>query len=268
MVALPRRIAAGLSAALLTVVLAAACGGDGGSSGAGASPPSSADQAPEPEERCGFGPADDIEKVVLTTVDGVELAAARFGSGPRGLVLVHQLGSDLCGWFPQARRWAGEGYQVIAFDQRCDGLSECGGPDYAADVPAAAAALRASGAAKVVLIGASRGAAIALVAAGHPESGIDAVVLLSAHDAGFAGSATEPTRPRDAAPAITVPLLFACGEQDRSAFCGARATEFISAVPATTEKKLVDLPDSPLHGWDLLATVGDDVDTFLAAHTG
>ncbi|HTF08138.1 MAG TPA: alpha/beta hydrolase [Asanoa sp.] len=260
---LPRRVAAILCCAVLTVAFAGACGGDD-------VPPaslSSADQAPEPEERCGFGPDDTIEKVVLTTSDGVELAAARFGTGPRGLVLVHQLGSDLCGWFPQARRWAGEGYQVIAFDQRCDGLSECGGPEPATDVPAATAELRRNGAKTVQVIGASRGAAIALVAAARPETDADAVVSLSAHDPRFSAAATAPITPLEAAPSLKVPLLFACADDDPSAFCGDSAKEFLGAV-ATDDKKVIELPDSGLHGWDMLGSIESDVDGFLAAHAG
>lgn len=264
MVALPRRIAAILCCAVLTVAAAGACGGDDDNP---PTPPSSADEAPEPEERCGFGPADDIAKVVLTTSDGVELAAARFGAGPRGLVLIHQLGSDLCGWYPQARRWAGEGYQVLAFDQRCDGLSECGGPEPATDVPAAVAELRRSGAGTVQLIGASRGAAIALVAAARPETDADAVVSLSAHDPRFVAAATPPTTPDDAAVALKVPLLFACATDDPSAFCGERGKEYVESVGAT-DKKLIELPDSSLHGWDMLGSIESDVDTFLAAHAG
>ncbi|SNT59701.1 hypothetical protein SAMN05421812_111245 [Asanoa hainanensis] len=262
MVALPRRIAALLCCAVLTVASAAACGsGDD----VPPTPPSTADEAPPPAERCGG--SGDVAKVVLTTSDGVELAAARFGTGPRGLVLVHQLGSDLCGWFPQAQRWAGEGYQVLAFDQRCDGLSECGGPEPATDVPAAVAALRASGASTVQLIGASRGASIALVAAAHPETDADAVVSLSAHDTSFVAAAKTPTTPGDAAAAIKVPLLFACAVDDPSAFCGDNDQGFFQAV-AATDKKLVELKDSRLHGWDMLSAIESDVDTFLAAHAG
>ncbi|MDG4826630.1 alpha/beta hydrolase [Asanoa sp. WMMD1127] len=247
-----------------SLAFAAGCGGDDDPPPA---PPSSADEAPEPEERCGFGPADDIEKVVLTTNDGVELAAARFGQGERGLVLVHQRGSDLCGWFAHARRWAGEGYQVLAFDQRCDGLSECGGPEPALDVMAAAVQLRRDGASTVQLVGASRGAAIALVAAAHGETEADSVVSLSAHDASFAAAATAPTSPADAAAGLKVPLLFACATDDPSAFCGERDQGFFTAV-AATDKKLIELKGSSLHGWDMLGTIESDVDTFLAAHAG
>jgi pimeloyl-ACP methyl ester carboxylesterase len=260
---LPRRLAALVCCAVLTVAFAGGCGDDE----VPPAPPSSADQAPEPEERCG-SPADDtIEKVVLTTSDGIELAAARLGSGPRGLVLVHQLGSDLCGWYPQARRWAQAGYQVIAFDQRCDGLSECGGPEPALDVPAATAELRRDGAKTVQIIGASRGAAIALVAAARPETDADAVVSLSAHDPRFSAAATAPITPIEAAPSLKVPLLFACADNDPSAFCGDSAKEFLGAV-GTTDKKVVELKDSSLHGWDMLGMIESDVDTFLAAHAG
>jgi pimeloyl-ACP methyl ester carboxylesterase len=263
----PAAFCAAVLTAVLTAVLVAGCGDGDAPAAVAPSPPSTADDAPEPAARCGFEPSGDVQKVVVTAADGVELAAARFGGGSRGVVLVHQLGSDLCGWAPQALRWAGAGYQVLAFDQRCDGLSECGAADFVADVAAAVADLRRSGAAKVVVVGASRGASIALVAAARADTGADGVVSLSAHTDDFEAAAAEPSTPAEAAAAIRAPLLFACAELDSSAFCGERGRAFVDRVPAA-EKNVVELPGVSTHGWDLLPTVAADVDGFLRTHTG
>ncbi|MFC7481747.1 hypothetical protein ACFQX7_19230 [Luedemannella flava] len=50
--------------------------------------------APDPATRCLKFPAD-ARKVVIPGTDGVELAGAEVGSGPRGLVLLHQRGGDV-----------------------------------------------------------------------------------------------------------------------------------------------------------------------------
>ncbi|MEV0720860.1 hypothetical protein [Asanoa sp. NPDC050611] len=93
------------------------------------------------------------------------------------------------------------------------------------------------------------------------------MVSLSAHDTRFSAAATAPVNPADAAPALKVPLLFACATEDPSAFCGDSAKDFLAAV-ATTDRKVIELPDSTMHGWDMLGTIESDVDTFLAAHAG
>jgi len=41
----------------------------------------------------------------MTTTDA-NLFGVMLGSGPTGLVLGHQLGSDLCEWLPPAREFA------------------------------------------------------------------------------------------------------------------------------------------------------------------
>ncbi len=78
-----------------------------------------ADSAPDPAERCGF--TGKVEKLVLTAPDGIKLAGARMGSGPRGIVLLHQLGSDMCGWDMAADAFVKEGFHVLAIDFRCSG---------------------------------------------------------------------------------------------------------------------------------------------------
>src|SRR5262249_47499547 len=59
----------------------------------------------------------------LTTIkatDGVRLAAIQAGSGPRGVVLIPELGNEgKCGWWPYAASLAAHGFNVVAIDHRC-----------------------------------------------------------------------------------------------------------------------------------------------------
>jgi hypothetical protein len=72
------------------------------------------EQAQAPTERCGFStPA---VKAVVSTGDGVRLAAAEFGSGPRGVVLLPQAGSDLCGWSSFTADLLGAGLHALAIE--------------------------------------------------------------------------------------------------------------------------------------------------------
>src|SRR5262245_52741112 len=122
---------------------------------------------PSPAQRCGT-PDRAANVLTLHTADGVRLDAAEVGAGAKGVVLVHESGGKaLCGWWPFAVRLADEGFHVLLFDLRCYGFSTCPrgakGSNYVADVAAAAAKLRALGAASVEVVGASMGGSIALV---------------------------------------------------------------------------------------------------------
>src|SRR5262245_6449829 len=125
--------------------------------------------APHPSVRCGL-PTAAARQVVLRASDGVQLDATITGTGNRGVVLVPELGrQNLCGWWDYASFLAGRGYQTVLFDHRCTGYSGCpvGGSaavGLIADIEAATAALRAAGASRVVLVGASQGAAEVLIA--------------------------------------------------------------------------------------------------------
>src|SRR5262249_22190996 len=78
----------------------------------------------------------------VTAADGVRLGAIRIGSGPRGVVLVPELGNEgKCGWWPYAAYLAARGFNVVAIDHRCKGDSDCpagpaGDPGSAARAPA------------------------------------------------------------------------------------------------------------------------------------
>lgn len=230
-------------------------------------PLSSAEAAPEPGLRC-FDRA--ATKVVLTAADGVKLAAARLGSGPRGLVLVDGESGDMCRWAGFAQQWVAAGFQVLAFDLRCARYSDCGRrADHAGDVLAAGAALRARGAATVQVVGASLAGTAALVAAARPAARVDAVVALSAHSPGSRVAAPGPHADtlNAAVSQLRAPLLLVHTRDDRLAMPVADAAALVAAAPAT-EKQLVVRPGTS-HGCGLLYTGADIrglVDDFLRRH--
>lgn len=222
-----------------------------------------AESALAPSRRC-FGPG--ANKAVLTTSDGVRLAAALLGGGPRGLVLIHHGEKDMCQWVRYARRWAAEGYRVVAFDLRCHGLSECtAGDGYPADVAAAVDAARAGGAERVVLVGGALGGTVALVAGARLGQRVAGVVALSAEKlstvaGGGDGSGT--------AARIRAPLLMVNTARDAAAMPAAEAEAFLAAVPGRDKQRVVR--PGTTHGCEMLNTGGDLpalVDRFLAEHT-
>jgi pimeloyl-ACP methyl ester carboxylesterase len=111
-------------------------------------------------------------------VDGARLGGVILGTGPVGVVLVHQLDATLCQWLPYGKRLAARGYQVLAMDLGGYGSSEPSSkPDQ--DVKQAVAFLRQQGARTIVLIGASLGGTASLSAAVIVKPPVDAVVSLS-----------------------------------------------------------------------------------------
>ncbi|GAA1800797.1 hypothetical protein GCM10009682_23020 [Luedemannella flava] len=181
--------------------------------------------APLPEARCPgpgappvnrvpVGPVLSVQQLVLTTADGVNLAAVRVGGGERGVVLVHGDRGNLCTWWSFARRLAAKGFHVLAFDLRCYGFSECGRRrDYVADTVAAVTALRHAGAKRVALAGTALGANIALVTAAHREVTTGGVVAVSPVDLNTpVTDGTANSTVAQAAPRLGVPLLVCVGD--------------------------------------------------------
>src|SRR5262245_58269276 len=112
--------------ALLVVVLAGCTGH--GPAPAATTPATLPQSAPDPDERCGTTLGG--TKVTLTAEDGLTLSAARYGTGSRGVVLVHQSGADLCGWADQVPDLVRAGLVVLAIDMRCHGYSDCPADDH------------------------------------------------------------------------------------------------------------------------------------------
>lgn len=120
------------------------------------------------------------------TLDGGVVHADLYGTGERGIVLVHGGRFDKESWAKQAESLAEAGFRALAIDLRGHGESR-GGPGAGAeeradlDVLAAVRHLRSSGATSVSVVGGSFGGWAAARAAVQSEEGeIDRLVLLAA----------------------------------------------------------------------------------------
>jgi pimeloyl-ACP methyl ester carboxylesterase len=117
------------------------------------------------------------------------------GSGPRGVVLGAQANGDICQVLPVAQRIAGKGYHVAIFDWTVS---------YAEDMRAAARALRAHGARRVVLGGFSRGALVALGVAPNLGASIAGVISVSGGPSASEGFPTIASLARFRGPVLLV----------------------------------------------------------------
>ena len=209
---------------------------------------------PPPAQRCG-APDRAANTLTLRTADGVRLDAAQVGEGPKGVVLVHESGGKaLCGWWPFAVRLADQGFHVLLFDLRCFGFSACPRgvkrSNYVADVAAAAAKLRALGAASVEVVGASMGGSIALVS-GVRVAKVAAVTDLSGDElsAPFGRKGHRLTA-NQAARRIRLPVLFAVARADP--YVRVSSVRSLYRHVHARGKALSILPATEGHGWDLL----------------
>ena len=202
--------------AVLSLVLATACDASRGeqarseqaatTSSTSAMPPTTAATTARPCLRA----AEAAGVFRFPTSDGSTLVGVVLGSGRTGLVLGHQLGSDLCEWLPQARQFAKRGYQVLAFDFAGFGDSQPG-PDSRVDndVIAATAELRRRGADQVVLVGSSMGGTAVLSAATRIRPPVAGVVSLSGASS-YGGVEAQAAMGR-----LRVPVLFVVGADDQ-----------------------------------------------------
>ena len=190
------------------------------------------------------------------------LGGVVFGTGRTGIVLAHQVEDSLCQWAPYAVELARRGYRVLAFDFPGVGYSSdtVSGQSLDATVVAAAALLRSQGATAIVLIGASLGGTVSLVAATEIQPPVAGVVSVSG-PALFQDMAASK-----AAPKLTVPVLYAAGRADEE--FARDAQTLYDATPGTVDRKLV-IVAAGLHGVDLVAD-GSEVEAavtaFLTAH--
>jgi pimeloyl-ACP methyl ester carboxylesterase len=187
-------------------------------------------------------PASAHAKVVrFANSEGTRLVGYELGRGTRGVVLAHQYGGDACQWADFAPGLAKAGYHVLAFDAHGYGQSPPGSGEIDVDVLAAASKLRALGAAKLVLIGASMGGTAVLSAAAQMKPPPAAVVSLSGPGSFDLMSAY------DAVPGLAMPKLFVVGARDVQ-FVGA-ARELYRKARGQKQLVVVQTAD---HGVDLL----------------
>ena len=171
--------------------------------------------APRPlATKCGETSGVSARPFWLTASDGVRLYAAEAGTGTVGVVLAHESPADLCGWLPYMASLERSGVRVLAFDFRGFGDSQRPASirkslAYGRDFRAATARLRADGARKVFLMGASFGGAAALTYA--PTLPLAGLVSLSG-EAQIAGAGLDGLA---AVPRLRAPLLIVGSRDDR-----------------------------------------------------
>jgi alpha-beta hydrolase superfamily lysophospholipase len=197
--------------------------------------------------------------------DGTRLIGHRFGRGTTVVVLAHQSRGSLCQWLRYARRLAANGYQAFAFDFRNHGLSQQVGyrrsGRLAGDVAAAAKYVRARGAKKVILVGASMGGTAVLVGGANVRPPVTGVVSLSGPSS-FGGADAAPAVPR-----LRVPVLYLAASDDAGGAFANDAQALYEAT-ASSDKAIEILPGSD-HGVSLVSSPGrarELLEQFLRSH--
>ncbi len=198
--------------------------------------------------------------VRFRAADGRHLVGHLFGKGPKGIVLAHQSPGSLCQWLAFAKREARRGYRVLVFDFRNYGQSQHGNTlsrGFGRDVAAGAKLIRARGARKVFLVGASFGGSAVIVAGADARPQVDGVVSVS--------GAADLVGAIDAAPRLQAPVLFLAGRFDTG--FAADAQRLYSA--AASDDKALAILQRGEHGTDLVASSRAArrlIDGFFAAH--
>ena len=184
--------------------------------------------------------------VAFRASDGVALKGVVLGRGTTGVALVHEFRRDLCSWLPFARELAQNGYLVLAFDARNFGSSAQVNTAAAfavdRDVRGAATLLRARGAKRIVLGGASMGGTAVLVAGAALRPAPAAVVSLSGPTDLSSMDALAAVR------TLRAPTLFLAGKYDTQFAADARRMYAASA----SKRKRLAIRVTGAHGTDLL----------------
>ncbi|MGX6606781.1 alpha/beta hydrolase family protein [Micromonosporaceae bacterium Da 78-11] len=234
-----RRCTVGL---FLGLILLAGCTDDG--------PPEAAPSPAAPVAGADCPLMADGGRQVRFGLDGAtNLAGILAGTGPTGVVLAHESEGDLCIWAAELQELVAQGYRVLAFDSQGYGASQsAAGTGFDDDVVAAAATLRADGATRIVLRGASMGGTFSLSAAARISPPVTAVISSSGPTV-FAGVSAEEVVPR-----LTMPLLFVAQEDD--GLFGEAAKQMYAEATASAGRR-VKITTGSTHGFRLVAPGGD-----------
>jgi pimeloyl-ACP methyl ester carboxylesterase len=200
----------------------------------------------------------DVTTQILTTSDGVNIAAFVQGTGTTAIVLVHQVNDDHCGWSSEAKSLAAKA-TVISIDLRGYGASgKAKGKlalAYPNDIAAAVTFARNNNAKRVVLMGASMGASAVVVAASRITPTVDAAIAVSAPGVYKGQDAI------GAAPAVKAPIRYVAAKDDGSA--AATATKLDAKSTASTDADAL-IFNAGGHGWRLVRP-GSEAETAVLA---
>ena len=230
----PRRLrAAGASVLAASFLLLAGCGGgdDGTADGDGAA----ASSAAEVENFGCLTPAEaKTGYLAFPSSEGQDVEAFATGEGGTALILAHQSDGTVCQWVPEARDLAEDGYRVIAVDSAGSDVAE---------LTAAVAYARAHGAAKVLLVGASKGGTAVLTSAGSITPPVDAVVALSAPGIYTGMDAL------GAVPDLAMPVFYMASEGDTDF---AASTKELSKASTRAAENVLHIVGGVNHGVSML----------------
>ncbi|WP_369231803.1 alpha/beta hydrolase [Streptomyces sp. R21] len=189
--------------------------------------------------------------VTFKDTEGNDVGGYETGTGTTGIVLSHMRGTDVCSWVPAADELAGDGYRVLAVDSSGSEVPEIEG---------ATARLRAHGAKKIILMGASKGGTASLVAASKIAPKAAAVVSLSGPGLYNSMDATE------AVPKLTMPVLFVAAKGDGQFADDAKEMDRLAKKSRGEKLQMVS---GAAHGNGILdqqPSVWADVKAFLAKY--
>jgi alpha/beta superfamily hydrolase len=216
-----------------------------------ASAPTSAHDPKPPRlvDKCGDTPgARAARPFWLHAGDGQRLYAIGGGAGTTGVVLVPESPpGDVCGWLPYIATLEHAGLRVLSLDYRGTGDSPLtvrrDAYAFEQDLSAAVAELRAEGAKKVILAGASFGGAAVMAYA--PSLDVDAVIS-------FSGETDLPAYHVDAIGAVRglrVPLLIVDARHDPYLSIG-DAQRLVRRAGAPDKRTM--LFQGAWHGWEIV----------------
>jgi pimeloyl-ACP methyl ester carboxylesterase len=202
-----------------------------------------------------------VGDVRFRAADGTRLVGHRFGRSRTVVVLAHEFRGNLCDWASYGRRLARLGFEAFAFDFRNWGQSQTrpyrSGQAQGVDVAAAVKLVRAQGAKKVFVVGASLGGSAVLVAGATVRPQVDGIVSVSGA-ADLAGAL-------GAVPRLRAPVLFVAGKYDTDFAADAQR---LYAAAGSTDKTLKILGRGE-HGVELVAAspaARTLIERFLRSH--
>jgi dienelactone hydrolase len=195
---------------------------------------------------------------------GLVVDAVDLGSGPNGVVLAHQSDANMCQWLPYATLLDQLGYRVVVFDFVGFGTStQPATRTYLDDIRTVVDYLRKQGTERVVVVGASMGATMSVVAAAAITPPVAGVVAVSPPKL-FDGVNAER-----AASQLQTPALYIAADSDGD--YEVYAEELSEATPEALRNLLI-VP-APEHGVELVgaqtpqgAQVRSAIEAFLAEH--